>query len=266
MALMRRWLVAALLLAGCASNPGEIREVVRPAPVEAPRARRFELELVVAIGSDQAASRSLELWVPLVSSEPGLQTVELTSTCIAPDTSSEVTADARGNRVLHVRRDGPGVVAVTVRQRILRKPATRVDLARAETRALTPLERATLAPELPPPGGGRGGVGAEISLERVRVLAASGDVATLRSDGVPAREVSGLELGRAAVTPARWLEAYVPGLGWTAFVADDRPGEIRETVVVVSRAARGTAWAVKDSEPLVPRSVIHSRDLREEEP
>jgi hypothetical protein len=264
MTAMRRCLLIALLLTGCALNPGEIREVARPAPGEVPHGRRFELELVVAIASDQAASRSLELWIPLAASEPGRQTVELTSTLIAPDTPSDVTADARGNRVLHVKRDGPGSVTVTVRQRILRKPAVPVDLSRAETRPLTDIEAATLAPELPPPGGGRGGVGAEISFEKAQLLAVGGDVAALQSAGVPARFVSGFQLGQVGVSPVGWLEAYVPRLGWTAFGADGAPGEIHASFVVVSRGARGKAWALVDGEPVTPSVVLQRHDLPEE--
>jgi hypothetical protein len=244
---MRAVLVALLLLAGCATNRGEIREVRRPAPPSPPKKLRFEL---VETATVETGSK-VALAFPLASSEAGVQDIERLDVTINPDVPYEVKTDARGNRVLHLESAGP--VAVQVTYRVLRTEL-RAATARPDDRPLTEAERRSLAPELEP--------------------TQDPELAALRRAGRPARRGSGIRLTESDTSGhrSRWIEIYTPGLAWAPFdspvlsekgvLIDAEARRIRVDVLIVSHGSDAPLpRATVDSVDTTPRLTFKARML-----
>jgi hypothetical protein len=241
---MLRAVLLALLLAGCASNnPSEIRVVPRRAPPEAPKQQRFELVETATIET----GTSVELWIPLASSEEGVQEIERLDVTVKPDVPYEVTSDFRGNRTLHATSKGP--VEVSVTYRVLRT-AVAVDVWKVENRELTETERRVLAPDLEP------------TTDEL--------LASLRTKGRPARTVAAFHLEPVKLEPVTgttYYEEFCPGIGWVAFsrsivLTSERPSEPPSTDLVVSRGrAALVPFARVDGAETKPHLVLSAHAL-----
>jgi hypothetical protein len=246
-----RWLALAILVLPACSSRSDIRLVERPAPSEtkAPTQQRFE---VVETASLETGSK-VELWVPLASEEPGVQKIERLDVTIKPVTPYEVTADSRGNRILHLACEHPISVSVAYRVSVTELDATTALAGKKkETRPLDTRERATLAPELGP--------------------TLDGELATLREAGTPARRVfalridtRGLKVRRDLEPPLEtpeipqtsWIEVYVPGLAWVPeyLVSSRPPAELRSKGILLVAHGAETAlpFATIDGSESAPR-------------
>jgi hypothetical protein len=210
MSRMRRLLLVALLLAGCASPPGEDpdapRVVERPAPPEPPRARRFELVETAVLASSSDVAREVEISIPIASTDPGVQTIASMLVRITPDRAYDITKDIDGNRTIHVRCRGSEPVSVELSYVVEIAPVA-IDLGLKKPRPLTETEKKLFARELAP---------------------GSADGA------LPSRPISALEL-QGEEPEARLLhchEDYFPDVGWFVPLI---PGAYRDHLIVLSR-------------------------------